>query len=92
MRKNNVYAILFLHMSKVSVQVNKNNNESNMNMIRRFSRKVQETGMIQIVKGKRYNARPLSKLAIKNGRLKYIAKKKMQEKLYKMGKSTKIKK
>jgi ribosomal protein S21 len=92
LRDNGIYAILFLHMTKVTVQVNKNTNESNMNLIRRFSRKVQETGMIQKVKGKRYNERPLSKLAIKNGRLKYIAKKKVQEKLYKLGKSTKIKK
>lgn len=79
-------------MSKVTVQVNKNNNESNMNLIRRFSRKVQETGMIQKVKGKRYNQRELSKLAVKRGTLKYIAKRKIKEKLYKLGKSTKIKK
>ncbi len=79
-------------MSKVTVQVKKNANESNMNLIRRFSRKVQETGMIQKVKGKRYNERPLSKLKVKEGKLKHIAKKKIQEKLFKMGKSTKIKK
>lgn len=79
-------------MAKVTVEVNKNNNESNMNLIRRFSRKVQETGMIQKVKGKRYNQRELSKLAIKRNTLKYIEKKKIKEKLYKLGKSTRIKK
>ncbi len=79
-------------MSITSVEVSKNANESNMSLIRRFSRKVQETGMIQKVKGKRYNERALSKLAIKQGTLKRLAKRKEQERLFKLGKSTKIKK
>ena len=57
-----------------------------MNLIRRFSRKVQETGMIQKVKGKRYNERPLSKLKTKQGTLKKLARRKVREKLIKLGK------
>lgn len=75
-------------MSKVVVEVNKNGNESSTNLVRRFSRKVQETGIIQKVKGKRYNTRALSKLSIKRGKLKKIAKAKEFEKLYKLGKAT----
>ncbi len=69
------------------IEVKKNTNESNMNLIRRFSRKVQETGIIQKVKGKRYNERPLSKLKTKQGTLKRLARRKIKEKLIKMGKA-----
>ena len=68
------------------IEVKKNANESNMNLIRRFSRKVQETGIIQKVKGKRYNERALSKLKVKQGTLKKLARRKTREKLVKMGK------
>lgn len=68
------------------IEVKKNANESNMNLIRRFSRKVQETGIVQKVKGKRYNERPLSKLKVKQGTLKKLARRKTREKLIKMGK------
>lgn len=68
------------------IEVKKNANESNMNLIRRFSRKVQETGIIQKVKGKRYNERALSKLKVKQGTLKRLARRKTREKLVKMGK------
>jgi ribosomal protein S21 len=68
------------------IEVKKNANESNMNLIRRFSRKVQETGIIQKVKGKRYNERALSKLKVKQGTLKKLARRKTREKLIKMGK------
>jgi len=78
--------LLFPDMSIVSVQVNKNTNENNMNLIRRFTRKVQETGMIQKVKGHRYSERPLSKLKVKEGTLKRLAKKKEFEKQFKLGK------
>ena len=61
---------------KIVVEVQKNNNENNTNLIRRFTRKVQETGIIQKVKSKRYNARPQSKLATKEGALKRMARRK----------------
>ena len=80
------YAIILPHMSIVSIEVKKNANENNMNLIRRFTRKVQETGMIQKVKGKRYSERPLSKLKTKEGTLKRLAKRKEFEKQFKLGK------
>jgi ribosomal protein S21 len=72
------------------VEVKKNANESNMNLVRRFTRKVQETGIIQKVKSKRYNQRNESKVKIKAATLKRIARKKKQEKLFKLGKENKM--
>ncbi len=71
---------------KIVVEVQKNSNENNTNLMRRFSRKVQETGIIQKVKSKRYNTRPPSKLAIKEGALKRMARRKEYNKLFKLGK------
>lgn len=71
------------------IEVKKNANESNMNLIRRFSRKVQESGIIQKVKSKRYNQRTESKIKIKAATLKRLANRKKHEKLFKLGKATK---
>ena len=75
-----------LHMITV-IEVKKNTNESNMNLVRRFSRRVQESGIIQKVKSKRYNERPLSKLKTKHATLKRITRRKNHEKLLKLGKA-----
>ncbi|ETB63810.1 TPA: 30S ribosomal protein S21 [Candidatus Nomurabacteria bacterium] len=74
------------------IEVKKNTNESNMNLIRRFSRKVQESGIIQKVKGKRYNERAESKVKTKAQALKKIARRKEYERLFKLGKASKGKK
>lgn len=74
---------------KTVVEVKKNTNESNANLIRRFTRKVQESGIIQKVKGKRYNKRSQSKLSIKEGALKRITNRKERERLFKLGKEFK---
>lgn len=71
------------------IEVKKNTNESNMSLIRRFTRKMQESGIIRKVKSKRYNERLESKVKIKKGALKRIEKKKENEKLFKLGKMTK---
>ncbi len=82
------YDTITLHMITV-IEVKKNANESNMNLVRRFGRKVQESGIIQKVKSKRYNERDESKVKVKAATLKRIARRKNQEKLFKMGKATK---
>jgi ribosomal protein S21 len=69
------------------IEVKKNVNESNMNLVRRFSRKVQESGIIQKVKSKRYNERDVSKLKTKQATLKKLARRKNHEKLLKLGKA-----
>jgi ribosomal protein S21 len=72
------------------IEIKKNTNESNMNLVRRFSRKVQESGIIQKVKSKRYNERKESKVKVKAGALKKITRKKEFERLAKLGKPVKF--
>lgn len=73
-------------MSMTNIEVKKNANENNVNLIRRFSRRVQESGIIPRVKSLRYNERPISKLSQKVMTVKRIAKRKETEKLRKLGK------
>lgn len=73
-------------MSTVNIEVKKNANENNANLLRRFSRRIQESGIIPRVKSIRYNQRPQSKLAQKLATLKRITKRKDLEKLKKLGK------
>jgi ribosomal protein S21 len=73
-------------MSASQVEVKKNTNENNASLLRRFSRKVMDTHIIQKVKGSRYNERPPSKLATKNGALRKLKRKAEYERLKKLGK------
>lgn len=73
-------------MAITSIEVKKNQNENNASLLRRFSRRMQESGMIQKVKSNRYNEREQSKLSQKNSALKRLAKRKANEKLRKLGK------
>lgn len=73
-------------MAKTVIEVKKNPNENNASLLRRFSRKIQESNIIHKVKGNRYNERAESKLKIKMGTLKRLKKRKENERLRKLGK------
>lgn len=73
-------------MSKPIIEVKKAANESNMTLVRRFSRRVQETGVIRAVKGNRYSERAPSKLDRKNSALNRLKRGKEIERLKKLGK------
>ena len=73
-------------MAKPIIVVNKNPNENNASILRRFSRKIQESGIIYKVKNNRYNEREESKVKVKAATLKRINKRKANEKLRKLGK------
>ncbi len=73
-------------MTKVVIEVNKNQNENNASILRRFSRRIQESGIIRKVKSSRYNKRKESKLIQKRGALKKIERRKEIEVLKKLGK------
>ena len=73
-------------MAKTVIEVRKNSNENNASVLRRFSRKIQESNIIQKVKGARYNKRKESKLKVKKGTLKRLGRRKEIEKLRKLGK------
>lgn len=73
-------------MAKTIIEVSKNPNENSASVLRRFSRKIQESGIIQKVKGSRYNERKESKLKVKKSTLRRIGRRKEIEKLRKLGK------
>jgi ribosomal protein S21 len=75
-----------LSMAKTIIEVRKNPNENNASVLRRFSRRIQESSIIQKVKNNRYNERKESKLKIKKSALKRISKRKATDKLRKLGK------
>lgn len=78
--------ITSLCMAKTVIEVRKNPNENNSSVLRRFSRRVQESGIIRKVKGTRYSVRKESKLKVKKSALKRMGRRKEIEKLRKLGK------
>lgn len=73
-------------MPTTNIELKRNVHENAISLIRRFSRKMQESQIIQKVKGKRYNERPLSKLGEKNLMIKKLARRVEVERLKKLGK------
>ena len=73
-------------MANTIIEVKKNPNENNSSILRRFSRRMQESGIIRRVKSARYNLRKESKLKIKKSALKRMDRRKEIEKLKKLGK------
>jgi ribosomal protein S21 len=73
-------------MAKTMIEVKKNSNENNVSLIRRFTRRMQESRTIQKVKGDRYAKRSLSKLVMKNAALKRLTRQKERARLIKLGK------
>lgn len=69
-----------------NIEIQKNPHENATNLIRRFTRKMQESGIIQKVKGNRYSDRGLSKLSQKTLALRRITRRKEVERLKKLGK------
>lgn len=72
-------------MANTVIEVRKNPNENNSSVLRRFSRRIQESGIIRRVKGARYNLRKESKLKIKKSALKRMVRRREIEKLKKLG-------
>ncbi len=71
------------------IEVKKNANESNMSLIRRFSRKIKDSGIVNKVKSKRFNQRAESKITVKRATLKRINRKIENDKLARLGKPLK---
>jgi ribosomal protein S21 len=70
----------------INVEVEKNNNESSANVIRRFTKRVQGAGIVPKVRGGRYFNRLKSKNVNRTARLKKNDKREVYEKLVKLGK------
>jgi len=72
----------------INVQVEKNNNESSANVIRRFTKRVQGAGIIPKVRSGRYRTRIKSDNVQRRAKLKKLVKKETYDKLLKLGKIT----
>jgi len=70
----------------VNVQVERNNNESSANVIRRFTKRIQNAGIVRRVRDNRYYARTKSENVRKTSRLKKLVKKTNYEQAVKLGK------
>lgn len=84
--------MFYVYMAKVHIEIKKTANENSANVLRRFSRKVTESGIVQKVKSKRYNERPLSRLGTKLLKIKKLVKRKETDRLKKLGKVVEVKK
>ncbi len=73
-------------MPMTNIELKKNPHENGLSLIRRFTRKIQESGIIPKVKNNRYASRDISKLAQKNMRLKSLTRRAEVERLKKLGK------
>ncbi len=69
-----------------NVEVKKDKKDNNLNLIKKFTRRVQESGIVHRVKGLRYAERSLSPYVKKTKKLKSIKNKAEYEELVKLGK------
>jgi ribosomal protein S21 len=69
-----------------NVEITKGGKDNNANLIKKFTRKVQESGIIPRMKGLRYAERNLSTYVKKTKRLKSIKNREVREEQIKLGK------
>ena len=71
----------------INVEISRNPNENSVSLLRRFSRKVQSSGVIPRKRSLRYNSRVQSHYKIKVKTLKSLARKAATAELVKLGKA-----
>lgn len=74
----------------INVEVEKNQNESSANVIRRFQKRVQNSGIVRRLRDNRYYKRVKSSNVRQSVRLKKLVKKTEYERLYKLGKTPEV--
>jgi ribosomal protein S21 len=70
----------------INVEIKRKDNENNLSVLKRFGRKVQESGVIKYSKGLRYASRNESAFVKKKNKLNSLRKKADIEQQIKMGK------
>lgn len=68
------------------IEVKKKDGESPLSVLRRFTKKMQQSGNLSVVRGLRFNKRSESKLIKKRRALKKIIRRKEYEHLKRIGK------
>lgn len=56
----------------INIEVKKGNSENSASLLRRFQKRVQESGVLPRVRSIRYSERDLSKLKVKRAKLKKL--------------------
>lgn len=79
-------------MTQIVIQVEKNQNENSLNLLRRFTKKLHGSKILNTVRGQKYTTRPESKLRKKRRVLKSLATGVKIERLKKLGKLKTLKK
>lgn len=77
---------MLLVIMAVNVEVKKGSSENTTSLMRRFTKRVQGSGILPRVRSIRFYTRPTSKFISKKKRLKKIARKASYEELVKLGK------
>jgi len=70
----------------INIEVEKNSNENNTNLIRRFTKRVQGSGILRRVRSIRYASRKVSDYVKKKKTLKKIERRKFVDEQIKLGK------
>ncbi len=70
----------------INAEVTRTNNENNLNLIRRFTKRVQGSGILPRVRSIRYSSRKLSGYVVKKKALKSLRRREEIAELIKMGK------
>jgi ribosomal protein S21 len=75
-----------LPMTMIVIEVEKNQNENTVNLLRRFTKKMHGAKILNTVRGQKYTTRPESKLRKKRRVLKNLETTKKMDRLKKLGK------
>ncbi len=76
-------------MANTNIKVNKREKDSSLATLHKFQKKVQESGILPKVRGKRYNNRADSKAKIKKGKIKKLKSGVKYDELKRLGKLVK---
>ena len=76
----------------INVEIEKNPNENTSSVMRRFTKRMQSSGVLQRVRGLRYFDRAKSKATMKKGALRSIKRREEYTEQYKLGTLKKKKK
>ena len=74
----------------INVEVQKNEGEATLSLIRRFSRRVKSLGMIQDMRRRRYYARAQSRAVARKHALQVIKRREEVKELIKLGKMVEV--
>lgn len=70
----------------INVEITKSGNDNNLGLIRKFTKRVQGSGILPRLRGRRYSTRKLSEYVTKKKTLKRLSEKARIHELIKMGK------